>query len=138
LIKCVCLYSHFYSRTDPDRDKWTPFLLTKVEPYNHNTSIYTFSFGDDSKTRGGEQGDVASALLVRSAEGEGEVKDEKGKPVIRYVRLTGDCPFTDGISSPYTAISPPTEKGSLRLMIKEYKASRVLQQSWLLNLVWWY
>jgi len=62
------------------RDQWTPFLLTKVEPYNHNSAIYTFSFGDDSKTRGDE---VASALLVRSPMGEGEVKDDKGKPVIR-------------------------------------------------------
>lgn len=67
------------------RDQWTPFLLTKVEPYNHNTKIYTFSFGDESKTRGGEQGDVASALLVKSPEGEAEVKDDKGKPVIRSV-----------------------------------------------------
>jgi len=88
------------------KDQWTPFLLTKVEPYNHNSAIYTFSFGDDSKTRGDE---VASALLVRSPMGDDEVKDDKGKPVIR----------------PYTAISPPSEKGTLRLLIKEYKDGKL-------------
>ncbi|RSH87002.1 NADH-cytochrome b5 reductase [Saitozyma podzolica] len=58
---------------------WTPFLLTKVEDYNHNTKLYTFDFGDPEKTRGGQ---VANALLVKTPEGEYEVKDDKGKPVI--------------------------------------------------------
>jgi cytochrome-b5 reductase len=65
-----------------DRDSWTPFTLSKVEPYNHNTKIYTFDFGPDGKDKV-SGGQVASALLVRSPEGDQEVKDEKGKPVIR-------------------------------------------------------
>lgn len=54
--------------------------MTKVEDYNHNTKLYTFDFGDPEKTRGGQ---VANALLVKTPEGENEVKDDKGKPVIR-------------------------------------------------------
>jgi cytochrome-b5 reductase len=53
-----------------------------VEPHNHNTQIYHFDFPEESreKTSGIP---VAGALLVKSAEGENEVRDEKGKPVIR-------------------------------------------------------
>lgn len=54
--------------------------MTKVEDYNHNTKLYTFDFGDPEKTRGGQ---VANALLVKTPEGENEVKDDKGKPVIK-------------------------------------------------------
>ncbi|WVQ94659.1 hypothetical protein IAU59_001739 [Kwoniella sp. CBS 9459] len=90
------------------KDSWVPFTLNKVEPYNHNTQIYHFNFGEDGndKISGGE---VASALLVRSPTGEGEVKDDKGKPVIR----------------PYTPISAPDQKGGLELMIKEYKDGKL-------------
>jgi hypothetical protein len=64
------------------RDNWTPFTLTKVEPYNHNTKVYHFSFGEgnEDKISGGS---VAHCILVRTPEGEGEILDDKGKPVIR-------------------------------------------------------
>ena len=87
-----------------DRDEWRPFKLSKVEPYNHNTKVYHFSF-DADKVSGGQ---VASCLLVRSPEGEGEIVDAKGKPVIR----------------PYTPISSPDTLGEVKLMIKEYKVRR--------------
>lgn len=64
--------------------------------------MYHFTFDDPNAIAGGE---VASALLVRSPEGEGQVKDDKGKPVIR----------------PYTQISPQDERGGLTLLIKEYQ-----------------
>ncbi|KAK8861204.1 hypothetical protein IAR55_002023 [Kwoniella newhampshirensis] len=89
-------------------DSWTPFTLAKVEDYNHNTKIYHFSFGEDGadKAAGGH---VASCLLVRSPDGEDKVVDAKGKPVIR----------------PYTPISPPDQKGSIELMIKEYPTGKI-------------
>ncbi|KAK4684299.1 cytochrome-b5 reductase, partial [Tremellales sp. Uapishka_1] len=109
------------------KDQWVPFLLTKVEPYNHNTKIYHFAFpGEDgeSKMAGGE---VASALLVKSVAGEDEVKDEKGKPVIRYASPLPSrepCLTFDNLR-PYTPISPPDQTGSLTLMIKEYKDGKL-------------
>lgn len=93
------------------RDAWTPFTLTKVEPYNHNSKIYHFTFDDPNAIAGGE---VASALLVRSPQGEGEVKDDKGKPVIR----------------PYTQISPQDERGGLTLLIKEYQVCSAISRAW--------
>jgi cytochrome-b5 reductase len=53
-----------------------------VDEYNHNTKIYHFTFGpgNENKSRGG---DIPNALLVRSPEGDGEILDKKGKPVIR-------------------------------------------------------
>jgi cytochrome-b5 reductase len=91
------------------KDKWTPFTLASVEDYNHNTKVYHFNFPEDArdKVSGIE---VAGALLVKSAGGENEVKDDKGKPVIR----------------PYTPVSPFSEKGTLTLLIKEYKVSTTL------------
>lgn len=86
------------------KDTWTPFTLTKVEPYNHNTNIYTFYFGDEAKDKTGG-GEVSTAILIKSPEGPNEVRDDKGKPVIR----------------PYTPTSPPDQKGYLQLIIKEYK-----------------
>ncbi|WVR04153.1 hypothetical protein IAU60_001152 [Kwoniella sp. DSM 27419] len=90
------------------KDSWVPFTLSKIEPYNHNTQIYHFSFGEDGndKIAGGK---AASALLVKSPGGDNEVKDDKGKPVIR----------------PYTPISSPEAKGGLELMIKEYKDGKL-------------
>lgn len=64
------------------RDKWVPFELASVEPYNHNTKVYHFKFPEDSKDKVSGI-PVAGALLVKTPEGENEVKDDKGKPVIR-------------------------------------------------------
>ncbi|WVQ83455.1 hypothetical protein IAT38_005596 [Cryptococcus sp. DSM 104549] len=90
------------------KDSWVPFTIEKIEKYNHNTNIYHFNFGEEhkDKTSGGE---VASVVLIRSPEGEGELKDDKGKPIIR----------------PYTPVSPPDQKGSLELMIKEYPGGKI-------------
>ncbi|WWD16906.1 hypothetical protein CI109_101338 [Kwoniella shandongensis] len=89
-------------------DAWTPFTLIKVEDYNHNTKRYHFSFGEDGedKVAGGHP---ASCLVVKSPDGEDKVVDAKGKPVIR----------------PYTPISPPDQKGSIELLIKEYKDGKI-------------
>ena len=108
LIKCVVDMSKRRDgkgQTDlRPRDQWQAFTLNKIEPYNHNTKIYHFDFPADSKDKvTGIQ--VAGALLVKSPDGEAEIKDEKGKPVVR----------------PYTPISPPNQAGNLTLMIKEYK-----------------
>lgn len=90
------------------KDTWTPFTLTNIEPHSRNTKIYHFSFPDDAKDKAAG-GEVASALLVKSPEGDEEVKDDKGKPVIR----------------PYTPISSPDETGSLTLMIKRYQDGKL-------------
>lgn len=67
------------------RDSWTAFKLAKVEPYNHNSSTYHFDYPEEAREKvSGIQ--VAGAILIKSPEGENEVKDDKGKPVIRWVR----------------------------------------------------
>jgi cytochrome-b5 reductase len=66
------------------KDTWTPFTLASVEPYNHNTSVYHFKFPEDAKDKASGI-EVAGALLVKSPAGDNEVKDAKGKPVIRSV-----------------------------------------------------
>ncbi|KAK1923196.1 putative cytochrome-b5 reductase [Papiliotrema laurentii] len=90
------------------KDKWVPFELASVEPYNHNTKVYHFKFPEDSKDKVSGI-PVAGALLVKMPEGENEVKDDKGKPVIR----------------PYTPISTSEQAGSLTLLIKEYKDGKL-------------
>ena len=82
------------------KDKWVDFELEKVEPYNHNTSIYHFKLPGDDQVAGMK---VASALLVKASDSQACV-DDKGKPVIR----------------PYTPISGPDSKGKLELMVKTY------------------
>ena len=64
------------------RDQWIPFTLSKVEPYNHNTKIYHFDFPPEAKDKSTGI-NVAGALLTKAPEGETEIKDEKGKPVVR-------------------------------------------------------
>jgi cytochrome-b5 reductase len=68
------------------RDQWTPFTLAKVEPYNHNTKVYHFDFPEDARDKVSGI-TVAGALLVKTPEGDQEVKDDKGKPVIRSVSM---------------------------------------------------
>jgi cytochrome-b5 reductase len=64
------------------RDAWTAFKLSKIEPYNYNSNTYHFDFPEEAKDQvSGIQ--VAGAILVKSPGGENEVKDDKGKPVIR-------------------------------------------------------
>ena len=82
------------------KSEFRNFKLEKVEPYNHNTSIFTFALpeGQDSGLT------VASALLTRSAN-EGACVDGKGRPVMR----------------PYTPTTAPSEKGKIELIVKKYK-----------------
>jgi cytochrome-b5 reductase len=66
------------------RDTWTAFKLNKVEPHNHNSNVYHFDFPEEAREKAsGIQ--VAGAILVKTPEGDKEVKDDKGKPVIRCV-----------------------------------------------------
>ena len=126
LLKWVISSGWFLWSDCQRRDTWTPFTLTQVDPHTRNSQIYTFQFPEEARDKisGGQ---VASALLVKSPEGVDEVKDDKGKPVIRLV-----C-WTWGFSrmwilidlSPYTPISAPDEKGYVRLMIKEYKVDQI-------------
>ncbi|KAI5451977.1 hypothetical protein NCC49_001276 [Naganishia albida] len=89
------------------KNNWVDLKLEKVEPYNHNTNIYHFSFPDPNATAGGQ---TASALLVKASDGQ-TCLDDKGKPVIR----------------PYTPISPQDQKGSLELMVKVYENGKMSQ-----------
>ncbi|KAJ9109257.1 hypothetical protein QFC21_000586 [Naganishia friedmannii] len=89
------------------KNNWVDFKLEKVEPYNHNTNVYTFSFPDPNASAGGV---TASALLVKSSDSQACV-DDKGKPVIR----------------PYTPISPQDQKGTMDLMIKVYEGGKMSQ-----------
>lgn len=87
------------------KNSWVDFKLEKVEPYNHNTKIYTFSFPDSESIAGGK---AASALLTKASDPQA-LLDDKGKPVIR----------------PYTPISHSDEKGNLRLLVKEYPTGKM-------------
>ncbi|WVO14749.1 hypothetical protein L204_102387 [Cryptococcus depauperatus] len=97
------------------KDSFVPLTLAKVDKHNHNTNIYHFTFGEDgqNKTSGVQ---VASIVLMRSPQGEGELLDDKGKPIIR----------------PYTPISAPDQKGFIKFMIKEYPTGKFTP--WLANL----
>lgn len=83
-------------------EEWRNFKLEKVIPYNHNTSTFVFELpkGTDSGLH------VASALLTKSVASEGEMacRDDKGKPVMR----------------PYTPVTPPEQKDTLHLLVKNY------------------
>lgn len=70
------------------RDSWQAFKLESVDDYNHNTKIYHFTFGEGNEDKG-RGGDIPNLLMVKTPEGEGEVKDAKGKPVARYVFIHG-------------------------------------------------
>ncbi|GHJ85193.1 hypothetical protein NliqN6_1595 [Naganishia liquefaciens] len=89
------------------KNNWVDFKLEKVEPYNHNTNIYTFSFPDPNATAGGQ---TASALLVKASDAQ-SCLDDKGKPVIR----------------PYTPISPQDQRGTMQLMVKVYENGKMSQ-----------
>lgn len=83
-------------------NEWRNFKLQKVVPYNHNTSTFVFELpqGTDSGLQ------VASALIAKSTAREGPAAclDDKGRPVIR----------------PYTPVTPPGQKNTLHLLIKNY------------------
>jgi len=80
-------------------DEFRSFKLSKVIPYNHNSSRFVFDLpeGTDSGLN------VASALVVKAAK-EGEALGKNGKPVVR----------------PYTPTTAPNVEGKLELLIKHY------------------
>ncbi|KAI9600620.1 hypothetical protein H4Q26_000408 [Puccinia striiformis f. sp. tritici PST-130] len=82
--------------------EWRDMKLKQVIPYNHNTSTFVFELpeGTDSGLH------VASCLITKSVARDGPLacNDDKGKPVIR----------------PYTPITPPKQKDTLHLMVKNY------------------
>ena len=73
-------------------DEFRSFKLSKVIPYNHNSSRFVFDLpeGTDSGLN------VASALVVKAAK-EGEALGKNGKPVVR----------------PYTPTTAPNVEGKL-------------------------
>ncbi|GAA5858973.1 hypothetical protein JCM8547_007182 [Rhodosporidiobolus lusitaniae] len=81
-------------------DEFRAFPIEKIEKYNHNSSIFTFTLPDG--TSSGLT--VASALVCKAAE-EGACLNDKGKPVIR----------------PYTPTTAPNVEGKLELIVKHYK-----------------
>ncbi|KIK02109.1 hypothetical protein K443DRAFT_677876 [Laccaria amethystina LaAM-08-1] len=81
-------------------EQFIDFKLKKTEPYNHNTSKFTFELPKNEASLI----PVASCLVVKSSDPEA-LKDAKGKPIIR----------------PYTPISGPDVKGELTLLIKRYE-----------------
>jgi len=87
--------------------EWRDFKLKQVIPYNHNTSTFVFELpeGTDSGLH------VASCLITKSTAREGPLacNDDKGKPVIR----------------PYTPITPPKQKDTLHLMVKNYAEGKM-------------
>jgi cytochrome-b5 reductase len=89
------------SALDPER--FLDLKLKSVEPYNHNTSRFTFELPDG----GAALSPVASLVVVRaSAEGSpGAPVDKKGELAVRA----------------YTPISSPDREGELVLLIKKYE-----------------
>ncbi|KAL1412506.1 hypothetical protein Q8F55_000252 [Vanrija albida] len=92
-----------------EKDTWIPVKVSKIDSYNHNTKVYRLDFqGEDAKDKVSGI-TVAGAIVVKTPEGEGQVLDAKGKPVIR----------------PYTPLSPPDQRGSLDLLVKEYPTGNI-------------
>lgn len=90
-----------------DPKEWTSLTLENVKQYNHNSHVFTFDFEGDDKDQKTAGLSVAGCLLVRSPTGEGQVNDDKGKPVMR----------------PYTPVSAHDARGHIELLIKEYPVS---------------
>lgn len=93
--------------TGLDPKGWTSLTLEKVDQYNHNSHTFKFAFEGDDKDQKVSGLTVAGCLLVRSPTGEGQVNDDKGKPIIR----------------PYTPISHDDTRGHIDLLIKTYPVS---------------
>lgn len=93
----------------PYSDAWTPLALSEVEQISDNTKVYKFNFEGDNAANKTAGITVAGVVLVRSPTGEGQVNDDKGKPVIR----------------PYTPISSPDQRGSVDFLVKEYPTGKL-------------
>jgi len=86
-----------------DKDKFVEFPIKKIEPYNHNTTKFTFELPEGT----GTLLPVAGCLVVKAATEDGP-KDKKGNPIIR----------------PYTPISPADKAGELELIVKKYDTGK--------------
>lgn len=100
-----------------DPKEWTPLTLEEVKKYNHNSHTFKFDFEGDDKDQKTAGLSVAGCILVRSPTGEGQVNDDKGKPVIR----------------PYTPVSAHDARGHIELLIKEYPVGLRRKSSALTN-----
>ena len=92
------------SALDPER--FLDFKLKSIEPYNHNTSRFTFELPDG----GAALLPITSLVIVRASEGSSttgqhEPVDKKGNLAMRA----------------YTPISSPDQEGELVLLIKKYE-----------------
>ena len=91
------------SALDPER--FLDLKLKSIEPYNHNTSRFTFELPNG----GAALSPITSLVIVRPSEGEGAHAnppvDKKGNLAMR----------------PYTPISSPDHEGELVLLIKKYE-----------------
>ncbi|KAF9645440.1 cytochrome-b5 reductase [Thelephora ganbajun] len=83
-----------------DPTKFVDFELKRVDPYSHNTAVFTFKLNDDEASLL----PLTSFVVVKSSDPEG-LKDAKGNPVIR----------------PYTPISRSDTPGELALLVKKYE-----------------
>lgn len=91
-----------------DPKEFIDFKLKKVQPYNHNTAIYTFELPTGSASGL----PVASCVVVKSAaDSSAPLQSAEGKPIIR----------------PYTPISPSEQEGELTFMIKRYEEGKMSQ-----------
>lgn len=89
------------SALDPER--FLDLKLKSVEPYNHNTSRFTFELPDG----GAALSPITSLIIVRASEGSQHAApvDKKGNLAMRA----------------YTPISSPEQEGELVLLIKKYE-----------------
>jgi cytochrome-b5 reductase len=92
------------SALDPER--FLDLKLKSIEPYNHNTSRFTFELPNG----GAALSPITSLVIVRASEGEGSQHanapvDKKGNLAMRA----------------YTPISSPDHEGELVLLIKKYE-----------------
>jgi cytochrome-b5 reductase len=88
------------SALDPER--FLDLKLKSIEPYNHNTSRFTFELPNG----GAALSPITSLVIVRASEGNKNAPvDKKGNLAIRA----------------YTPISSPDHEGELVLLIKKYE-----------------
>jgi cytochrome-b5 reductase len=92
------------SALDPER--FLDLKLKSIEPYNHNTSRFTFELPND----GAALSPITSLVIVRASEGSSQHTatapvDKKGNLAMRA----------------YTPISSPDQEGELVLLIKKYE-----------------
>ena len=91
------------SALDPER--FLDLKLKSIEPYNHNTSRFTFELPNG----GAALSPITSLVVVRASEGEGAHADA---PVDKKGNLAMRA---------YTPISSPDHEGELVLLIKKYE-----------------